>query len=164
MRDPQVPGLPSITLFLFFGLLCGPFGISLISRSEMQLLKWINDVALGFIGLSAGGHFQVSEMAGNLRPVLIVLTSLVVITYSGMMTCMLLFGNYFIPFFEHLRPSQRISASALIACLSVARSVAPVVRVALASAQHVSACRACLRSTRHPSTGHLLRPLPSSQS
>ena len=62
-----VPGLPSITLFLFFGLVSGPFGLELLDRRQMDMLSWISDVALGFIGLSAGGHFHVSEMAGNRR-------------------------------------------------------------------------------------------------
>ena len=68
-------------------------------------------------------------MAGNLRPTLTILASLVLITYSGVMTAMLLFGDYFIPFFEPLQPTQKIAASALIACLAVARSPSSAIAI-----------------------------------
>ena len=54
--------LPSITLFIFFGLGCGPYGFDLITDDDQLVLRWINDMSLGFIGLSAGGHFHVEEM------------------------------------------------------------------------------------------------------
>ena len=86
--------LPSITLFIFFGLACGPYGFDLITKDDQAVLGWINDLALGFIGLSAGGHFRVSEMMGSIGPALVVLGALVTITYSGtlavLMTLMLL--------------------------------------------------------------------------
>ena len=47
-------GFPGITLFLGFGVLAGPFGLGLIAREDELQLQWINDLALGFIGLSAG--------------------------------------------------------------------------------------------------------------
>ena len=49
--------------------------------------------ALGFIGLSAGGHFQVSEVAGMLGPAVSVLCSLVVITYSGCLLTIVTLGK-----------------------------------------------------------------------
>ena len=63
--------------------LCGPVGFGLVTRKDSDLLAWISDMALGFIGLSAGGHFDVSEMAASLGPAVTILCSLVLITYSG---------------------------------------------------------------------------------
>lgn len=48
-------GLPTITVFIGFGLLCGPFGLGLVDARASSLLSWINPFALGFIGFSAGG-------------------------------------------------------------------------------------------------------------
>ncbi|KAL3921296.1 MAG: hypothetical protein SGPRY_004953 [Prymnesium sp.] len=154
----QAPGLPSISIFILFGLCCGPFGLGMVSRLEMSNLSWLSHVALGFIGLSAGGepsphhhlespvrirfpflpillppqmvcHFHVSEMAGNLRSVIVILFFLVCLTFAGMISAMFLFGDYFIPFYTALKPKQKISASALIACLSVARSPSSAIAI-----------------------------------
>ena len=43
-------GMPSITLFIFFGLVCGPVGFELVTRPDSDMLAWISDLALGFIG------------------------------------------------------------------------------------------------------------------
>ena len=37
-------GLPSITLFIFFGLLCGPVGFELVSKLDTLVLSWIDQV------------------------------------------------------------------------------------------------------------------------
>ena len=47
-------GLPTITVFIGFGLACGPFGLELIDARSSTLLSWINPFALSFIGFSAG--------------------------------------------------------------------------------------------------------------
>lgn len=86
-------------------------------------------MALGFIGLSAGGHFEVSEIAGSLGPALVILSSLVVLTYSGCLIAVMVLGPYFIPFFAALEQSQRLAAALLIACLSVARSPSSAIAI-----------------------------------
>ena len=55
--------------------MCGPYGFGLVTRFEITVLVWINDFALGFIGLSAGGHFHISEMASSVGPALILLSA-----------------------------------------------------------------------------------------
>ena len=122
-------GMPSITLFIFFGLLSGPVGFDLVPKEDSDLLAWISDMALGFIGLSAGGHFHVSEMAGALAPALTVLCSLVIVTFSGCLITMLWLGSVFIPFFGPLETASRYSAALLIACLSVARSPSSAIAI-----------------------------------
>ena len=37
-------GLPAITLFIFFGLACGPFGFELVGKEDYTVLSWINQV------------------------------------------------------------------------------------------------------------------------
>lgn len=122
-------GFPGITVYLFFGLLCGPFVFDLMSREDQNLLKWINDVALGFIGLSAGGHFHLNDVLGNLKPVMTVLFFLVVMTFTGTMIVIMVLGDYFIPFFVPLEQSQKLAAASLIACLAVARSPSSAIAI-----------------------------------
>ena len=86
-------------------------------------------MALGFIGLSAGGHFHVSEMASALGPALTVLTSLVLITYSGCLLSVMTLGQHIIPFFKGINDAQQMAAGLLIACLSVARSPSSAIAI-----------------------------------
>jgi hypothetical protein len=37
-------GLPSITLFIFFGLLVSPYGLDLVTKDDSDLLAWISDM------------------------------------------------------------------------------------------------------------------------
>ena len=79
-------------------------------------------MALGFIGLSAGGHFQVSEMAASIGPAFIILACLVFLTFGGTLLSIMTLGRYIIPFFAALNSSQELAVSLHVACLSVARS------------------------------------------
>ena len=86
-------------------------------------------MALGFIGLSAGGKFMLETLLSNLRPVLSVLTGLVCVTYIGSITVTLSIGDYFIPFMSQLSFTEKFAASLLIACLAVARSPSSAIAI-----------------------------------
>ena len=115
-------GLPTITIFIGFGLACGPFGLGLITLEDSANLSWINNVALGFIGFSAGGHFHISDMRAVISTASIVLATLVVVSFVGMLAVVLLVGDIFIPFFATLNSAQKMAAALLFSCLGVARS------------------------------------------
>ena len=122
-------GFPGITLFLGFGVLAGPFGLGLIAREDELQLQWINDLALGFIGLSAGGKFLLSEIGPALGPALWVLTCLIGVTYLGSLAATLLVGDRFIPFLGALGFGDQLAAALLIACLAVARSPSSAIAI-----------------------------------
>ena len=74
--------LPLITGYILAGIVCGPCVLSLLSQpASAQLSELINDDAMGFIGFSAGSKFLLSELRGQMRPVLCLLTGLVGTTY-----------------------------------------------------------------------------------
>jgi len=54
--------LPSITSYILVGLLCGPFGLDLLSRDAMAGLDRLEDVALAIIALIAGGELRVAML------------------------------------------------------------------------------------------------------
>ena len=87
-------------------------------------------------------------MTGALGPALTILTSLVIITYSGCLITILLLGDYFIPFFGALDYGSKFAAALLIACLSVARSPSSAIAIISelnAKVRHASSAtrRAC---------------------
>ncbi len=62
--------LPSVTAYLIAGVLIGPYclgkfgfsGIGFTTHEEVEALKLVSDVALGFIAFSIGNEFRVSEL------------------------------------------------------------------------------------------------------
>ena len=122
-------GFPAITTFLFFGVVAGPYGCDVLSSDESRRLLWLNDVALGFIGLSAGGKLHLNEVRENLSAAVSVLTGLVSVTWVASVLSTLALGDLFLPFLVDLPLSHRISAALLIACLAVARSPSSAIAI-----------------------------------
>ena len=62
--------LPAVTAYLVAGLLLGPFflgklgvsGLGFQSLEEVEALKIISQVALGFIAFTIGNEFRVSQL------------------------------------------------------------------------------------------------------
>lgn len=62
--------LPDVTAYLISGIIIGPYvigqmgfeGIGLLSMEEVEKLKIISDVALGFIAFAIGNEFRLSEL------------------------------------------------------------------------------------------------------
>ena len=86
-------------------------------------------MALGFIGLSAGGKLHLNDVRENLRASMSVLSGLVGVTYVGSIASTLLFGPTFLPFMREMDFAQRLSAALLIACLAVARSPSSAIAI-----------------------------------
>lgn len=86
-------------------------------------------MALGFIGLSAGGKLNLNDVRENLKSAVSILGSLVVVTYIGSISTTLLWGPTFLPFLREVGHAQKFSAALLIACLSVARSPSSAIAI-----------------------------------
>ena len=95
----------------------------------MLILDWIGDMALGFIGLLAGGHLRVAEMASSLSTALVMVVVLALVTYLGMLAVLLSLGGLFIPLFGVLSQPQELAMAMLVASLSVARSADALIAI-----------------------------------
>ena len=123
--------LPLITGYILAGILCGPCVLSLLSRpASEQLSALINDDAMGFIGFSAGSKFLLSELRGQMRPVLCLLTGLVGTTYL-LVGCGVWFASPWLSLTSDATTEQRVAVALIVACLAVARS--PSSAIALVS-------------------------------
>lgn len=123
--------LPLITGYILAGIVCGPCVLSLLSRpASEQLSALINDDAMGFIGFSAGSKFLLSELRGQMRPVLCLLTGLVGTTYL-LVGCGVWFASPWLSLTSDATTEQRVAVALIVACLAVARS--PSSAIALVS-------------------------------
>ena len=111
--------------------MCGPFVLALLSEeATVRLGSLINDDAMGFIGFSAGSKFLLSELRGQMRPVLCLLTGLVVTTYL-LVGCGVWFASPWLSLTSDATTEQRVAVALIVACLAVARS--PSSAIALVS-------------------------------
>ena len=123
--------LPLITGYILGGIVCGPFVLALLSEeATVRLGSLINDDAMGFIGFSAGSKFLLSELRGQMRPVLCLLTGLVVTTYL-LVGCGVWFASPWLSLTSDATTEQRVAVALIVACLAVARS--PSSAIALVS-------------------------------
>ncbi|KAL1524951.1 hypothetical protein AB1Y20_019827 [Prymnesium parvum] len=124
---------PLITGYLIVGVLAGPQLLGLVQEHAFQPLEFIDAMALGFIGFSAGAKFSLNEMAVYYKSVLSVMTGLVLVTFL-VCTAASFALSPIIPFMEEMSTLQRFACSLLFGCLAVARS--PASAIALISELH----------------------------
>lgn len=61
-RLMKLVNFPNVTGYLLVGLLVGPFCLGIINKGNLEGLKLITTVALGFIAFSIGGEFKLSTL------------------------------------------------------------------------------------------------------
>ncbi len=66
-------GLPKITGYLFAGILTGPYFVNLLSLQVVEQLRLIDNIALSFIALTAGGEFIITKVRRQKKLILNVL-------------------------------------------------------------------------------------------
>lgn len=112
--------LPLVTLYLFYGVLCGP-GLSHLLAAPMLLhLDPLVGAATALIAWRAGSELTLRKLLPQLRPVLLVCSALTVVTISGT----LLVCTFVLPlnFMRGMSMAERAAVSLLVGAIFVARS------------------------------------------
>lgn len=73
--------LPRISGYLLFGLLCGPQGADLVSRSMASDLRLVNGLAIALIAFIAGLEINLTRMRDRLGGIAIVGASVIAVTF-----------------------------------------------------------------------------------
>ncbi|MEN8005728.1 MAG: cation:proton antiporter [Candidatus Krumholzibacteriota bacterium] len=120
--------MPLITGYLLTGMLAGPYVLDLITAEATLRLRFVDEMALGFIAFAAGGELYVRELKGKFRGIAWVTGGLVMVTFVfGFVAAFLLSGM--IPGLASLSPAVRAAASLLAAAILVARSPSSAIAV-----------------------------------
>jgi Kef-type K+ transport system membrane component KefB len=98
----SVLSLPKISGYIFTGVLFGPHALGFVEIDMVQRLKIIDDLALTFIALAAGGELRVEDV---------------------------LLVREWIPFFRGMSFSVILSAAILFGVISVARSPSSAIAI-----------------------------------
>lgn len=126
--------LPKITGYIAAGMLFGPFVLNLITRSTLQDLKLIDDMALTFIALAAGGELRIAALRQRQKAILWTVICQTVIVSIGVGT-VAYFSRGLMPFLAGFPNSHQWAVCLLLGALAVARSPSSAIAV-------ISECKA----------------------
>ncbi len=119
---------PLITGFLFTGMAAGPFGLNVISTEAVDSLRYVNQIALGFIAFSAGGELFLYELQDLLKGIKWVTIGLVVSTFTlGSLSVFML--TDFIPVVNQMSGMGKVAVSLLAGSILVARSPSSAIAI-----------------------------------
>ena len=124
---------PKITGYILAGIILGPFLFELIDRRTVQELKLIDDLALTFIALAAGGELRLDDLRRRKKSIILTTLFLTVIVFGGVAGSTML-ASPWISFLQG-RPAGHVLAMAMIlGTLAVARSPSSAIAI-------ISECR-----------------------
>jgi NhaP-type Na+/H+ or K+/H+ antiporter len=121
-------GMPLITGYLLTGILAGPEVLGLIPERSIRTLRFVDEVSLAVIAISAGRKIYLPKMRGRWKSIGWVLCFLLIIEYFvGAGTILVL--HPYINFMKHMHPNQIIAVALMAGTLVCARSPASAVAI-----------------------------------
>lgn len=120
--------MPLITGYLAAGFLAGPDILGIVTRSAIDQLGFVNQIALAIIALAAGNELVIKEIRSQFRSIGWVTACLVVTTFSlGAITMYILSG--WLPVMKDLDVSVRVAIAILSGVILVARSPSSAIAI-----------------------------------
>jgi Kef-type K+ transport system membrane component KefB len=120
--------LPKITGYIVAGLLFGPYVLEFINAGTVRDLKLMDDLALTFIALAAGGELRLKELRQRRRSITLTVLFLSVIVFLGVSTFTLI-ARPLLPFLEGKPTSHLLAVAALLGTFAVARSPSSAIAI-----------------------------------
>ena len=120
--------LPKITGYLILGMAAGPHALGLETVRDTELLRLIEELALGLIALTAGGEFRLAVIHRRLRPLLAVTaahTAGIFLVVGGALWLLLDVVGFLGP----VSPAEALAGVALLGVIAVAVSPSTTIAV-----------------------------------
>jgi Kef-type K+ transport system membrane component KefB len=120
--------LPKITGYLILGMAAGPHALGLETVRDTELLRLIEELALGLIALTAGGEFRLAVIRRRLRPLLAVTaahTAGIFLAVGGALWLLLDVVGFLGP----VSPAEALAGVALLGVIAVAVSPSTTIAV-----------------------------------
>ncbi|CAN2041032.1 Sodium/hydrogen exchanger family protein [Candidatus Magnetomoraceae bacterium gMMP-15] len=120
--------LPLISGYILTGILAGPYITCFLSKSMVQDMKLIDDLALSFIALAAGGSFNLKSLSKRSKAIILNITLLTLLVFTLIFSFVVGIGPYF-SFTRSLSSPQLISLAMLLGVVAVARSPSSAIAI-----------------------------------
>jgi len=130
----SVVRLPLISGCIFAGIIAGPFITGFLGQGMVERLRLVDDLALSFIALGAGGHLHLQDLRSRGRAIALNIGLLTVVVFGAVFGFIVLTAQNFL-FLRVLTWTQIIAFASLIAVIAVARSPSSAIAI-------ISECRA----------------------
>jgi len=121
-------GLPKITGYMAAGACAGPYGLNWIALDTVVGLKLLDNLALAFIALAAGGGLGLSAIGPRLRSVCCTVMFQAVGVFAGIFSVMLMARQWF-GFLVEAPMAVSVAAAAVTGVLAIARSPSSAIAV-----------------------------------
>ena len=120
--------LPRLTGYMLLGLAVGPAGLNFLSKDLLHQLYFLEELALSFIALTAGGEFKYRRIKKFIKSVIAQLTGQLSVVFIGILGLLLWFSDY-LPFLKDLESEMLFGFSILFA--ATALSTSPAVTIGI---------------------------------
>jgi len=115
--------LPKLTGYMILGVILGPIGLNFLSIDALDSLKFLENLALAFIALTAGGELKYTRIRKELKTIFLSLSGQLFIVFFGLFFVLIIFAKY-IPFISQLSFSMLVGFSILFAGTALSTSPA----------------------------------------
>lgn len=127
-RAAKAVALPQITGYLIIGILTGPYVLGVLPEATVVEFRFVNDVALALIALSAGGELRVASLRKRVRSITVITTLQILLMFS-MVAVAVYLARGSIAFLQG-RPTQvAVAVALLFGLVAVAKSPATTIAV-----------------------------------
>ncbi len=127
-------GLPRITGYILAGIAFGPHVLDIVAADTVAELKLIDDLALTFIALAAGGELRLAELRKRRRAILTTVALLTGLVFVGV-TVTVTLARPLLPFLDGKPLIHVVAVAAIVGTFAVARSPSSAIAI-------ISECKA----------------------
>lgn len=120
--------LPQLTSYIIVGLILGPYVLSLVTKTTIDDLEFVNSLALAFIAFCAGGELKFRKIREQWKAIGSIILFQTVIILSGASVAVFFLLN-FIDGFEGFGFGQRLVISIIFGVICVARSPSSTIAI-----------------------------------
>ncbi len=120
--------LPRLTGYMLLGLAVGPAGLNFLSYDLLHQLHFLEELALSFIALTAGGEFDYRRIKKFIKSVVSQLLGQITFVFIGLLALLWVFAGY-LPFLKDLESDMLFGFSILFAATALSKSPAATIGI-----------------------------------
>jgi len=121
-------GLPKLTGYILAGIVFGPHALQLVGADTVRELKLIDDLALTFIALAAGGELRLAALHRRRSSIVLTVSFLTVIVFLGI-AAFTWAARPLLPFLDGRSAADVMTVAALLGVFAAARSPASAIAI-----------------------------------
>ncbi len=124
----KIARLPLISGYIIVGIIAGPYVSGFLTDDMIARFGFINDIALSFIALTAGGALHLQMLKKRRKVIMLNIVLLTVIVFGFVFIFFVFMGNHF-SLIRNLSSIQVIAFAVLVGVVAVARSPSSAIAI-----------------------------------